>query len=122
MTDPLVSTDWLARHLADPDLIVLDATKYLPTDGKDGLAEFTRAHIPGARFFDMDAIADQDTALPHMVPAAGRFERMLGQLGVSNASRVVFYDQKGIASAPRGWWMMGLFGHDGAFVLDGGLP
>jgi len=127
MTDPLVSTDWLAQHLANPDLagsdlIVLDATKYLPTDGKDGLAEFTRAHIPGARFFDMDAVADQDTALPHMVPASGRFERMLGQLGVSNASRVVFYDQKGIASAPRGWWMMGLFGHDDAFVLDGGLP
>ena len=120
--DPLVTTDWLAAHLGEPDLVVFDATKYLPNEGKDGLAEFTRARIPGARFFDIDAVADQDTSLPHMVPTPGRFERMLGGLGVSNASQVVFYDQKGIASAPRGWWMMGLFGHDAAFVLDGGLP
>ena len=120
--DPLVTAGWLQAHLHDADLVVFDATKYLPTEGKDGLAEFTRAHIPGARFFDIDAIADTDTALPHMVPTPGRFERLLGALGVSNASRVVFYDQKGIASAPRGWWMMGLFGHDAAAVLDGGLP
>lgn len=120
--DPLVTAGWLQAHLHDTDLAVFDATKYLPTDGKDGLAEFTRAHIPGARFFDIDEVADQDTSLPHMVPTPGRFERLVGALGVSNASRVVFYDQKGIASAPRGWWMMGLFGHDAAFVLDGGLP
>ena len=120
--DALVSTEWLAAHLHDPDLLVFDATKYLPTDGKDGLEEFGRAHIPGAGFFDIDVIADPDTALPHMVPTPGRFERLMGALGVSNGSRVVFYDQKGIASAPRGWWMMGLFGHDAAFVLDGGLP
>ena len=120
--DPLVSTDWLAAQLGAPDLVVFDATKYLPGEGKDGHAEYLRARIPGARFFDIDVIADQDTALPHMVPTPGRFERLMGALGVSNASRVVFYDQKGIASAPRGWWMMGLFGHDGAYVLDGGLP
>ena len=120
--DALVSTEWLAAHLHDPDLVVFDATKYLPTEGKDGLEEFGRARIPGARFFDIDAVADPDTTLPHMVPTPGRFERMLGALGVSNGSRVVFYDQKGIASAPRGWWMMGLFGHDEAAVLDGGLP
>jgi len=120
--DPLISTDWLADQLGAPDLVVFDATKYLPTDGKDGAEEFARAHIPGARFFDIDVIADPDTALPHMVPSPGRFERLMGGLGVSNGSRVVFYDQKGIASSPRGWWMMGLFGHDQAFVLDGGLP
>ena len=120
--DPLVSTDWLADQLGAPGLVVFDATKYLPTDGKDGAEEFARAHITGARFFDIDVIADPDTALPHMVPSPGRFERLMGELGVSNASRVVFYDQKGIASSPRGWWMMGLFGHDQAFVLDGGLP
>jgi len=101
---------------------VFDATKYLPTDGKDGAAEFALAHIPGASFFDIDVVADPDTDLPHMVPSPGRFERLLGAMGVSNASRVVFYDQKGIASSPRGWWLMGLFGHDQAFVLDGGLP
>ena len=120
--DPLVTTDWLAGELAAPDLIVFDATKYLPTDGKDGAAEFALAHIPGASFFDIDVVADPDTDLPHMVPSPGRFERLLGAMGVSNASRVVFYDQKGIASSPRGWWLMGLFGHDQAFVLDGGLP
>ncbi len=120
--DPLVTTEWLAAQLGAADLVMFDATKYLPTDGKDGAAEFALAHIPGARFFDIDVIADPDTALPHMVPSPGRFETLMSELGVSNASRVVFYDQKGIASSPRGWWMMGLFGHDQAFVLDGGLP
>jgi thiosulfate/3-mercaptopyruvate sulfurtransferase len=86
------------------------------------LAEFRGAHIPGARYFDIDQIADPDTDLPHMVPTAGRFAKLIGQLGVSNTSRVVFYDQKGLASAARGWWLMGLFGHDNAAVLDGGLP
>ncbi len=120
--DPLVTTEWLAGQLGAADLAVFDATKFLPGEGKEGAEEFARAHIPGARFFDIDAVADPDTPLPHMVPSPGRFERLLGELGVSNASRVVFYDQKGIASSPRGWWMMGLFGHDQAFVLDGGLP
>ena len=120
--DPLVSTEWLAGQLGAADLVVFDATKYLPGEGKDGAEAFARAHVPGARFFDIDAIADSDTPLPHMAPSPGRFERLMGELGVSNASRVVFYDQKGIASSPRGWWMMGLFGHDEAFVLDGGLP
>ena len=119
---PLVSTAWLADHLTDPDLVVFDTTKYLPNEPRDGLTEFALAHIPGARFFDIDAIADADTELPHMVPTAGLFARKLGELGVSNGSMVVFYDQKGLASAARGWWMMGLFGHDRAAVLDGGLP
>jgi thiosulfate/3-mercaptopyruvate sulfurtransferase len=119
---PLVSTAWLAENLGRPDLVVFDATKYLPNEPKDGLTEFRRAHIPGARFFDIDAIADADTELPHMVPAPGRFAKLIGALGVGNDSFVVFYDQKGLASAARGWWMMGLFGHDAAAVLDGGLP
>ncbi len=120
--EPLVSTEWLAATLGAPDLVVFDATKYLPNEGRDGAAEFRDAHIPGARYFDIDAIADPDTDLPHMVPSPGRFARMLGALGVGNDTRVVFYDQKGLASAARGWWMMGLFGHDRAAVLDGGLP
>lgn len=119
---PLVSTEWLAAELGKPDLVVFDATKYLPNESKDGHAEFVRAHIPGAHYFDIDVIADPDTDLPHMVPTPGRFARLIGALGVSNASRIVFYDQKGLASAARGWWLMGLFGHDGAAVLDGGLP
>jgi thiosulfate/3-mercaptopyruvate sulfurtransferase len=119
---PLVTTEWLAEQLGKPDLVVFDATKYLPNENKDGHAEFLRAHIPGARYFDIDIVADPDTDLPHMVPTPGRFAKLIGWLGVSNASRVVFYDQKGLASAARGWWLMGLFGHDNAAVLDGGLP
>jgi thiosulfate/3-mercaptopyruvate sulfurtransferase len=119
---PLVTTDWLTTEIHRPDLVVFDATKYLPNEDKDGLAEFRRAHIPGARYFDIDRIADPDTDLPHMVPTPGRFASLIGQLGVSNATRIVFYDQKGLASAARGWWLMGLFGHDNAAVLDGGLP
>jgi thiosulfate/3-mercaptopyruvate sulfurtransferase len=119
---PLVTTEWLAEQLGKPDLVVFDATKYLPNENKDGHAEFLHAHIPGAQYFDIDIVADPDTDLPHMVPTPGRFAKLIGWLGVSNASRVVFYDQKGLASAARGWWLMGLFGHDNAAVLDGGLP
>lgn len=119
---PLVSTAWLVESLNAPDLVVFDATKYLPNEGKDGAALFAERHIPGARFFDIGVVADTETSLPHMVPTPGRFERLMAALGVSNASRIVFYDQKGIASSARGWWMMGLFGHDQAAVLDGGLP
>jgi len=119
---PLVSTEWLARELGAADLAVCDATKYLPNEPKDGRAEFRAAHIPGARYFDIDEMADPDTDLPHMVPTAGRFAQLVGAMGIGNATRVVFYDQKGLASAARGWWLMGLFGHDRAAVLDGGLP
>lgn len=120
--EPLVTTEWLAAELGNPDLVVFDATKYLPNEPKDGNAEFLRAHIPGARYFDIDQIADPDTDLPHMVPSPGRFAKLMGALGIGNTSLVVFYDQKGLASAARGWWLMGLFGHDNAAVLDGGLP
>ena len=120
--DPLVSTDWLASLLGQPDLVVFDATKYLPTENKDGRAEYLRAHIPGARYFDIDEVADPDTDLPHMAPSAGRFATLMQRLGVGDGRRVVFYDQKGLSSAARGWWLMGLFGHDDAAVLDGGLP
>jgi thiosulfate/3-mercaptopyruvate sulfurtransferase len=120
--DPLVTTAWLAGELGKPDLLVFDATKYLPNEPKDGRTEFRKAHIPGAGYFDIDEVADPDTDLPHMVPTPGRFALLMSRLGVSNTSRVVFYDQKGLASAARGWWLMGLFGHDNAAVLDGGLP
>jgi thiosulfate/3-mercaptopyruvate sulfurtransferase len=119
---PLVTTEWLAAELGQPGLVVFDATKYLPNEDKDGKAEFLKAHIPGARYFDIDEVADPDTNLPHMVPTPGRFEKLMSAMGVSNTSRIVFYDQKGLASAARGWWLMGLFGHDQAAVLDGGLP
>jgi thiosulfate/3-mercaptopyruvate sulfurtransferase len=120
--DSLVSTEWLAGALGSPGLVVFDATMYLPNEPKDGRAEFLKAHIPGARFFDIQEVADLDTDLPHMVPTPGRFAALMGRMGIGNDSRVVFYDQKGLSSAARGWWLMGLFGHDNAAVLDGGLP
>jgi thiosulfate/3-mercaptopyruvate sulfurtransferase len=120
--EPLVSTEWLAAELGAADLVVCDATKYLPNESKDGRREFLAGHVPGARYFDIDEVADPDTDLPHMVPAAGRFARLVGVMGIGNGTRVVFYDQKGLSSAARGWWLMGLFGHDRAAVLDGGLP
>jgi thiosulfate/3-mercaptopyruvate sulfurtransferase len=120
--DHLVSTAWLAGELGKPDIVVFDTTKYLPNEPHDGKAKFAEAHIPGARFFDIDVVADPEASLPHMIPSAARFEAQLAALGVSNATRVVFYDQKGLASAARGWWLMRLFGHHAAAVLDGGLP
>jgi thiosulfate/3-mercaptopyruvate sulfurtransferase len=119
---PLVSTDWLASNLHTPGLRVLDASFYMPAEARDPHAVFAEARIPGARFFDLELIADQETTLPHMVPTAGRFERMVAALGVNAGDPVVFYDQKGLFSAARGWWMMKLFGHDHVAVLDGGLP
>lgn len=118
----LVSTEWLATQLRSSDLIVFDASWYMPAERRDPQAEYRLAHIPGALFFDIDAIADTESVLPHMAPTAARFERMVGALGVSSASRVVFYDQKGVFSSARGWWLMRLFGHERCAVLDGGLP
>jgi thiosulfate/3-mercaptopyruvate sulfurtransferase len=118
----LVSTEWLAAQLGSNDLVVFDASWYMPAETRDARAQYRHAHIPGALFFDIDAIADTEAALPHMAPGTARFERMLGALGVSASQRVVFYDQKGIYSAARGWWLMRLFGHECCAVLDGGLP
>jgi thiosulfate/3-mercaptopyruvate sulfurtransferase len=118
----LVSTEWLAGALGAPDVMVFDATKYLPNEPFDGLTKYREAHVPGARFFDIDVVADPDTNLPHMAPTAGRFARLMGEMGISNATRVIFYDQKGLQSSARGWWLMKLFGHEKAAVLDGGLP
>jgi thiosulfate/3-mercaptopyruvate sulfurtransferase len=118
----LVSTEWLSAELGKPDLIVFDTTKYLPNEPFDGKAKFAEAHLPGARFFDIDEVADPDAVLPHMIPSAARFEKLMRSMGVANDSRLVFYDQKGLQSSARGWWLMRLFGHMSAAVLDGGLP
>ncbi|MEJ0046287.1 MAG: 3-mercaptopyruvate sulfurtransferase [Rhodospirillales bacterium] len=118
----LVTADWLAEELGKPDLRVLDASYYLPAENIDAHARFAAGHIPGAQFFDIEEVADTETDLPHMLPTPGRFARLAAALGVDSADRVVVYDQKGIFSAPRAWWMFRLFGHDRVAVLDGGLP
>ena len=97
----LVSTDWLARHLRDPDLRILDASWYLPAQGRDARAEYDRAHIPGARFFDIDDIAENRTPLPHMAPPVEKFMSRMRAMGVGDGHQVVVYDGAGIFSAPR---------------------
>ena len=119
---PLISSTELAARLGDSALIVFDASAYMPAEGKDGAEVFRQGRIPAARFFDVDLIADPDTALPHMVPSQGRFARLVGALGLDNDKDVVVYDQKGLFSAARAWWLLRLFGHGRVRVLDGGLP
>ena len=119
---PLVPAEWLAEHLFSPDIAIFDCTKYPPEEPRDGRVEFRRAHLPRALYLDLDEVADPDATLPCLLPAPARFAQLLGDLGVSNRSRVVFYDQQGLAFAARGWWLMRLIGHEAAAVLDGGLP
>jgi len=121
-TDALVSTKWLHEHLNAPDVRIVDASYYLPAEGVDARAEFDKQHIPGAVFFDIDEIADADSDLPHMLPAPEKFSSKVRKLGLGDGSRIVVYDQRGIFSAPRAWWMFRVFGHRDVAVLDGGLP
>jgi len=118
----LVSTDWLAAHLGAPDLRILDASWYLPTENRNARAEFEAAHIPGARFFDIDEISDTQSDLPHMAPPVEKFVTRMRALGIGDGHRVVVYDGSGIFSAPRVWWLFRLFGKEDVAVLDGGLP
>ncbi|MDA5195010.1 3-mercaptopyruvate sulfurtransferase [Govanella unica] len=119
--DAVVSAEWLADNLHNPQLSVLDASWHMPGAGRDAQAEFDQAHIPGARFFDIDAVSDQDNPLPHMLPTAAQFAASIGALGISNDSMVVVYDSHGLMSAARVWWMLRVFGHPAVAVLDGGL-
>jgi thiosulfate/3-mercaptopyruvate sulfurtransferase len=121
-TDSLVSTDWLAQHLDAPDVRVVDASYYLPNEGLDPRAEFEAHHIPGAVFFDIDEIADEKSALPHMLPSPEKFSSRVRKLGLGDGVRIVVYDQRGVWSAPRVWWTFRQFGHEDTAVLDGGLP
>jgi thiosulfate/3-mercaptopyruvate sulfurtransferase len=118
----LVSTAWLAQHLDDPDLRVLDASYYLPGMDRDARAEYEAGHIPGARFFDIDDICDARSDLPHMVPEPEKFMSRLRAMGVGDGHQVVVYDATGIFSSPRVWWLFKLMGKEDVAVLDGGLP
>lgn len=118
----LVSTAWLAQHLKDPDLRVLDASWYLPDAGRDPKAEYDAAHIPGARFFDIDEISDHRSDLPHMAPPVEKFMSRLRAMGVGDGHQVVVYDGAGLISAARVWWLFRLMGQENVAVLDGGFP
>lgn len=120
MTDPLVSAAWLADHLGDSDVQVVDATWYMPGEAGSGPADYAAGHIPGAVFFDIDAIADQATDLPHMLLSPEAFAVAAGRLGLRREATIVVYDARGMFSAPRVWWTLRTMGFQ-AVVLDGGL-
>jgi thiosulfate/3-mercaptopyruvate sulfurtransferase len=124
MDDPkmLVSTKWLAAHLSDPDLRVLDASWYLPDMKRDPRAEYEEDHIPGARFFDIDEISDKASDLPHMVPPVEKFISRMRAMGVGDGHQIVIYDGAGLFSSARVWWLFKLMGQNDVAVLDGGLP
>ena len=108
----LVSTAWLNAQLKDADLRILDASWYLPTEDRNPREEFDSAHIPGARFFDIDDISDHRSNLPHMVPPVEKFLSRVRDLGVGDGHQIVVYDGSGLFSAARVWWLfkvMGLF-------------
>ncbi|MFW5969900.1 MAG: 3-mercaptopyruvate sulfurtransferase [Halofilum sp. (in: g-proteobacteria)] len=120
--DSLVDPDWLAEHLGEAGLCVVDASWHLPNSGRHAEREYLNGHIPGAVFFDIDRVADNDSPLPHMLPDAGDFADEAGRLGIDNETLVVVYDSLGLFSAARVWWMFRVFGHDRVVILDGGLP
>jgi thiosulfate/3-mercaptopyruvate sulfurtransferase len=120
--EALVSTDWLAAHLADPNVRVVDSSFKLPGIIPTARQDYDRGHIPDAVFFDIDDICEPGTSLPHMIPSAELFARKVGALGIGNDTRVIVYDSAGLSSAGRAWWMLRLFGHQDVALLDGGLP
>ena len=118
----LVSTAWLAAHRSDPDLRVIDASWYLPDAGRDPKAEYKAAHIPGARFFDINEITDSRSSLPHMAPPPEKFVSRMRAMGIGDGHQVVVYDGSGLFSAARVWWTFRLMGKTDVAVLDGGFP
>src|SRR5204863_1398250 len=122
MSEILVSPAWLSEHLGDPQVKVVDASWYLPAQNRDAKSEYLSGHIPGAVFFDIDAIADHSTDLPHMLPVEAEFAKAAGALGLSETDTIIVYDAMGLFSAPRVWWTLRTFGAKDARVLGGGLP
>src|SRR5580693_4347007 len=118
----LVSTDWLAERLNDPSLIPVDGSYFLPTQKRDALAEYRAGHIPGAVFFDIEAVSDHSTDLPHMLPGPKQFGEAVGGLGIGDGDTVVVYDSTGLFSVARVWWTFRIFGAKSVYILDGGLP
>ena len=120
MDNPFVSTEWLAARLADPDIVILDGSWYLPTANRKPYEEYLAGHIPGAVYFDMDEIADKSTGLPHMLPSPEVFAREVGKLGIGDGMTIVIYDESGLFSAPRVWWEFQAMGAKDVRILEGG--
>jgi thiosulfate/3-mercaptopyruvate sulfurtransferase len=120
--EALVSTDWLAAHLDNPYVRIVDSSFKLPGITPTAREDYDHSHIPGAVFFDIDDICEPGTSLPHMTPSPDLFAQKMGELGIGDGDRVVVYDGAGLSSAGRAWWMLHLFGHHDVAILDGGLP
>ena len=118
----LVSTEWLAEHLRDRNLVVVDGSYPAVGEKRDVAAEYRAGHIPGAVFFDIDTVSDHSTELPHMLPGTTQFGEAAGALGIGDGDAIVIYDSAGLYSAPRVWWTFRLFGAENVLILDGGLP
>ena len=118
----LVTTDWLAERLSDPNVIAVDASYFLPTQKRDAHAEYRDGHIPGAVFFDIETVSDHSTDLPHMLPGPTQFGEVVGTLGIGDTDTVVVYDSIGLYSAARVWWTFRIFNAKTVYILDGGLP
>ena len=118
----LKSTEWLAQRLRDRDVVAVDGSYFLPTQKRDAHAEYRSGHIPGAVFFDIEAVCDHSTELPHMLPGSTQFGEAVGALGIGDGDTVVVYDSRGLYSAARVWWTFRIFGATNVFILDGGLP
>jgi len=118
----LKSTEWLAGQLGKREVAIVDGSYYLPTQKRDAKAEYLAAHIPGAVFFDINAVADDSTDLPHMLPGPEQFGQAAGAMGITENDTIVVYDGSGFFSAPRVWWTFRIFGARNVFILDGGLP
>lgn len=119
--ESLVSTGWLAEHLGEPDLVVVDSTWHMPASGRSAAEEFLEAHIPGARFFDIEELSDRSNRAPHMLPGAAEFGSAMQRLGVGRDDRIVVYDNSPIHTAARGWFTLRHFGAREVAILDGGL-
>lgn len=117
----LVETEWLAKHLEAPDIVILDGTCYIPIEDRDAAEEFLEQHIPGALRFDIDEIADTSTNLPHMLPSPEKFSSRVRKMGIGDGTRVIVYDGQNIYSAARVWWMFRVMGHEDVAILNGGL-
>lgn len=120
--ESLVSTEWLAEHIRDPNIRVLDSSFKQPGVKPTARDDYDAGHIPGAVYFDIDDVAEPGTSLPHMIPSAEHFADKMAERGIGNDDKVIVYDANGLSSAGRAWWMLRLFGHDNVALLDGGLP
>lgn len=126
MTNPsskwLKTTEWLEGQLGKPGVVIVDASFYLPTQKRDAKAEYVASHVPGAVFFDIEAVCDHSSDLPHMLPGPTQFAEAAGALGITEKDTIVVYDGIGLNSAPRAWWTFRIFGAKNVFILDGGFP